>query len=230
MFYIKNSESGRKCPTPTALHPQPVADWRRLNQLHFPPDVHASMLECIGQEAIRLLDRDGPGAFEMPRSAAVAHETGHAIVGTREGFGIKAIRVFRHKFSRNKWYGLTSDNNGIWIIDPATSTPTVLARVRYLIAGEVGEALLDRECYRSGSSLDEIVISQMICASLLQERGSEFAAYDHPSKLWNLCRAQAGYIIHSNEDIARQIMRKLAYKDRLRGKQLTAIVDQVKHV
>jgi hypothetical protein len=60
----------------------------------------------------------------------------------------------------------------------------------------------------------------MICAQVLQERSSEFVGVDHPREIWNGCWRQTCVILKHNEDIARDLMRKLARTGCLRGKPL----------
>jgi hypothetical protein len=107
----------------------------------------------------------------MPRSAALAHEVSHAIVGTHEGLIIVEVKVFERD---GAWCGVTNESSN-WHIDPDnTPTETALARCRYLLAGIAGEAVLDPEHRRSGSSIDEIILVQMLCAGIWQQRRAEF--------------------------------------------------------
>ncbi|MGA8295006.1 MAG: hypothetical protein WB820_21490, partial [Rhodoplanes sp.] len=57
---------------------------------------------------------------------------------------------------------MTQHRGDIWHIDTGTPPATVLPRLYYLIAGVIGEGSFDPAGYRSGSSLDEIVIGQML--------------------------------------------------------------------
>jgi hypothetical protein len=201
---------------------------RRINHLCLPPEVDTDVIEDIEREVRRLLASEGLRAFEMLRSAAIAHEAGHAIVGRHEGLAIVQVEVFKCSGPQGEVWGGATNENAPWRIDATTPTAGVLARVRYMVAGIAGEAILDPEGYRRGSSLDEIVLSQLICVRVLQERSSEFVGVDHPHEIWSGCWRQTCVILKRNEDIARDLMRKLARTGCLRGKPLAASLRRVR--
>jgi hypothetical protein len=58
-----------------------------------------------------------------------------------------------------QWKGATIERSR-WSIGPQTPLPVCLKRICYIIAGEIGEWVLDRDNYRNGTSLDEIALSQ----------------------------------------------------------------------
>ena len=68
---------------PIHSDPQAMAAHLVLQQ-GAPPE----LLSAIEDAARNVLDRHGKTAFAAPRELAILHETGHAIVGTHEGFTI----------------------------------------------------------------------------------------------------------------------------------------------
>jgi hypothetical protein len=206
----------------------PNERWRRIVHLNLPPEIRTDVIEDIAREARRLLASEGLRAFEMPRSAAIAHEAGHAIVGRHEGLTIVQVELFKRSGPQGEVWGGATNENAPWRIDATTPTARALARVRYMVAGKAGEAILDPNGCRSASSLDEIVLPQLICARVLQERSSEFVGVDHPREIWNGCWRQTCVILKHNEDIARDLMRKLARTGCLRGKPLAASLRRVR--
>jgi hypothetical protein len=201
---------------------------RFINHLCLPPEIRTDVIEDIAREARRLLATEGLRSFEMPRSAAIAHEAGHAIVGRHQGLTIVRVEVFKRSGPQGEVWGGATNENAPWRIDTTTPTAGVLARVRYMVAGIAGEPILDPDGYRRGSSLDEIVLSQMIYVRVMQERSSEFVGVDHPHEIWSGCWWQTCVILKHNEDIARDLMRKLARTGCLRGKPLAASLRQVR--
>jgi hypothetical protein len=199
----------------------------KIGQLNMPAEVHAVVLECIQEEADRLLESQGMRAFEMPRTAAIGHETGHAIVATVEGHQVTSVKISRQiVFGMTVWTGVTNDSHGPWSITPETPTAEVLSRVRCLIAGVVGEAIYAAADYRAGSSLDEIVLAQMALDNLLQLHPDEFAVA-HPKEIWSDCLRQTASILKHNENVARDLMAKLDHSELVKGKPLRAVLRRV---
>lgn len=203
----------------------PPLGWQRFNaHIVMPEETHAAVTEVISSELRRLLDSEGLAAFAMPRSAALAHEVGHCIVGTVEGLTIVKTEISERL--PGIWCGVTNETSS-WLIENDTPTTTVLAPARYLIGGIAGEAVLDPDHRCSGSSLDEVALSQMLCAGLWQEHRAEFVDVDDPAKLWRAQWYRTCRIIKRNEDIGRDLIRKLERKGNLYGKPLAASLRRV---
>ena len=64
------------------------------------------------------------------------------------------------------WCGETNNSDGPWSITEETPVADVLSRVCFIIAGVLGEMLYARDAFRSGSSLDETVMAQMVIGGL----------------------------------------------------------------
>jgi hypothetical protein len=206
----------------------PPGGWQQFNQhIFMPPEANAYVHDCITQAAQEILASEGMQAFEMPKSAALAHEVGHCIVGTHEGLCIVEVRVFER--SAGVWCGVVNESSS-WHIDIDTPIETALARARYLVAGIAGEAVLDPVHRRSGSSVDEVILVQMLLAGIWQQRRAEFGGVDD---LGDLCRAvwlQVCCIIKHNENVAHGLMRKLERTGRVYGKPLIASLRQVENL
>jgi hypothetical protein len=163
----------------------------------------------------------------MPRSSAIAHEAGHCIIGTAEGLTITSVRIFRRDIGYGPvWCGQT-DEAAPWNFTPNTPTATMLARARYIIAGIVAEKIFDPDGVRAGSSIDEVVLSQLICDGVLMDRRDEFPGIKHPKELWSACWRQTVGILMRNADAARGLMQKLERSERLYGKPLAASLRRV---
>lgn len=114
---------------------------------------------CL-QELMKILKEEGPSAFQMPREAAVVHETGHAIVAHHEGTAVARVSVFDDGI-KGIWGGYTKFKKKNPDIDAATTpVPTILSQARIVIAGLVSEAT--SPWYHKASSIDELLVSQML--------------------------------------------------------------------
>jgi hypothetical protein len=214
---------GRRTPQQVAKFPS--AGLGQFNEhIFLPAEAHAGVHACVVEAAERVLASEGLRAFEMPRSAALAHETGHAIVGAHEGLTIVEVGVFER--AADVWSGVTTESS-TWSVDANTPTATALGRARYLIAGIAGEAVLDPDNCRSGSSLDEIVLSQALLGGIWTKRRADFADVEHPSDLWQACWQQTCCIVKLNENVGRDLIRKLERRGRLYGKPLAASLRRV---
>jgi hypothetical protein len=199
-----------------------------FNNIGLPPGLFEDVTEVIAKEAHRLLGTEGINAFDMPRSAAVAHETGHAIVGTAVGLTIVNVEIFQRTTSFGKnWCG-RNDEASSWSFGDATPTTTVLARAKYLVAGVAAEQIFDPENFRHGSSIDEIVICQAICDGVFQTRRSEFPDIAHPRELWSWCWRETCSTLIKHQDAVRALMAKLDRTECLRGKPLAATLRRVR--
>ena len=69
----------------------------------------------------------------------------------------------------------------------------------FLVAGEVGEAVLDTANYRRGTSIDEILLSQLIAAWCAENVGMA------SEERWRCVRNRTAAIIKYNETLAREL-------------------------
>ena len=195
------------------------------------PEAREAITRAITEEYARLMRQEGARAFEMPRSAACAHESGHAIVDTVLGAHVKCMRIHLcaqlSKLGIAAWGGKTicHEDTG-WHIGECTPIRDVRHRVYRLIAGAAGEAVLDPGNVRSGSSLDERVVAQLIAQALHEREGRS----GHPSKTWAECWDWVLATIKHNEETGRLLMAKLDAAKRLKGGPLNAILQRVRPI
>ena len=199
--------------------------WVRIGSMHMPADMADAVSQSIAREAQRLLATEGLRAFEMPRSAALAHETGHAVVGTAVGLEIVSVEVFKRDTPFGPAWGGETNEAAPWHFSDTTPVKVILNRIFFILAGIAGEMVLDPAECRSGSSLNEVVVAQMICAGLVQDHGAEFS---DPKEVWKTCWAKTCGIIKRNEAAALSLMRKLDRAERLHGKPLAASLRRVR--
>jgi hypothetical protein len=156
----------------------------------FPEGCPLELKDIVENATRNVFQRHGAPAFQALREAAIAHEVGHAIVGTHEGLTVKSVRVFFRKMPLlgNVWGGwyAEKDSKG-WTTGPDTSAESDLSRARIIIAGLAGEAITKLD--KPGSSLDELALSQLVgsnAAFKLHDptlSNAEYSAY--AKELWN---------------------------------------------
>jgi hypothetical protein len=116
----------------------------------------------------------------------------------------------------------------LMLVDPATDPPrNVMLRICSLIAGIVGEQVLDPADYREGSSLDEIIVSQVLAKGLGWR-----AEYQHvkPKVLWDSCWHRTAMIIRGNQKVARAVIGKLDAFGIVRRKQLGRLTTNIRRL
>lgn len=195
--------------------------------LHGDPEWLEGISAAIADETERLLAAEGLSALEMPKSAACAHEAGHAVIATALGATVTCVKIKRNRkheqiSGRPVWGGYTSGGEA-WRIERDTPADEIRRRICYIVAGLTAECVLDADGVRDSSSLDELVTAQAISAMLHDREG-----YDgHPKQTFCECWSWTATVIKWNEAIARQLMHKLDATHKVRGKPLTVILRQV---
>jgi hypothetical protein len=179
----------------------------------------------------KVLEEHGPSAFEMPREAALAHEAGHAIVGTHEGFSIRSLTISSQSGLWGGW--CVPAGAPTWTSGPDTTAQNDLRRARMVIAGLAGESLTTSR--KPGSSLDELVTSQHIAFNAARKLANpdlsipEFDAYAR--QLW---REQvfgfARAIVRKNREVFFQIIEQLHRHESVKGRTLRNILALVKRI
>src|SRR5262245_22222937 len=157
----------------------------------------------------------GLAAFEMARSSAIAHEAGHTVVGAVHGLAVSSCeitrrtipKIFRRAVGRSAWGGLTRwaqpqpfGPAGEFAVEFANvPTATVLTQIAVTIAGVVAEAVFDPDEYRDGSSIDEVLVAQVLTDQLAARLGLV------APELWDLCWRRTAAVLKHNERVARAI-------------------------
>jgi hypothetical protein len=194
------------------------------------PEGSPPELIAVIENAVRdVFQRHGPGAFWAPREAAIVHEVGHTIVGTHEGLTIQSVRVFSRP--GNAWSGWCAEEEGQWMSNPGTSAENDLSRARVVIAGLAGEAITGLD--RPGSSLDEVVVSQLLghnaAAKLHDPTLSEFHVYAERlwhEQVWGVAIA----ILRINREPFLQLAKHLQQTDKIKGGKLRSVLAQVRRI
>jgi hypothetical protein len=123
----------------------------------LPHGIPLQVMAGIENAAFDVLRRHGSDAFHAPLDAALAHETGHAVVATHEGFTIRQVTVGSRSVPGLGlvWGGRCAEAGGAWTTGPDSSVDEDLRRARVIIGGLAGETVTGLD--RPGSSLDELM-------------------------------------------------------------------------
>jgi hypothetical protein len=196
----------------------------------FPFDPPPLLVESYQNAIHEALHKHGPAAFEATREAAMTHEAGHAIVGAHEGFNIRSISIFPRGAL---WEGRCDEGVKLWASGPDTTAEDDLRRARFTIAGLVGEVLSRTD--RPGSSLDELVLSQLFAINIAAKLAPPSISEDDyqlyvprlwQERVWNVVRN----IILTNHEPFNRLANLLNEKEHVRGPKLRKVLAQVKKV
>lgn len=203
---------------------------------NLPQGAPPQLTTVIQDAVLNVLLRHGARAFEAPRHAAIAHEAGHAIVGTHEGFTIRRVTVFARSapsVGQPLWGGLCLEAGGPWTTGPDSTADEDLRRARLVIAGLAGEAITGLD--RPGSSLDELALSQLIglnAAVKLDDPNRTDVEYPrYAERLWHERVWNTTIdILYGNLEPFRQVIGHLDRHERVKGGALRKVLAQVKEI
>lgn len=193
------------------------------------PGLGKAVRERLGAIAYNIMRKHGPRAFEMPKRAAAIHEAGHVVINAILGIRntLSLIDQKRGGDGQPLWFGFT-DVAGDMLVDtpecPASFDDT-LARARATYAGIAAEDVLAGDDRREASSLDEVVMSQ-----LLAERAAELGGRDGESLWQSEVAAWCMRQIAVNQEIHGQIVTALLNRKRLKGKLLRELCVKVRSI
>jgi hypothetical protein len=197
----------------------------------LPQGTPPELMAVIEGAALKAYYEHGAAAFAAPREAAAAHEAGHAIVGTAEGFRIREIQIQSVPGSPELWGGKCIDTRGSWTTGPNTRADEDLRRARFIIAGLAGEAITGHDV--PASSLDELALSQLVGHNAavkltdLTQTDEEFSAYEQ--ELWHeQVWGEALSILRDNSEPFRQLAEYLHRHGHVDGKVLRKVLVQVR--
>jgi hypothetical protein len=235
MPYLSQPVSVRKHPSCSTNNAAAVYDgrcWKRTsiclpldddqvtiaNQTIAGPGIGRAVREALLREVERIYSENGLHAFENTKNAASLHEAGHAVVATWLGRPITKLTIKRGPLG---WCGFTHWSDDGWTIqsDDGNAREMLLDHARNLYAGFAAERLFDKD-FREGSSLDEIVMSQVSTAMV--------AGDDDPQGLWGsavhtpVCRH-----LTRNERTVRRIADYLFAHRKMEGRPLEAVLADV---
>jgi hypothetical protein len=198
-----------------------------------PPD----LITSIKDAALGVLHEHGVAAFAAPREAAIAHEVGHAIVGTHEGFTIRQINNYSRATPHFGliWSGRCEETAATWESGPHTPAEEDLRRARFAIAGLIGEVVTRFD--KPGSSLDELVLSQFLGTQAGKKLNGGYALLTEEAcsaymrQLWNeqVWKATIS-ILYANQESFHQLAGHLHQHERVKGDELRKALTQVKRI
>jgi hypothetical protein len=190
------------------------------------PGLGKAVRERFVAIAANLIQKHGLRAFEMPKRAAAIHEAGHVVINS--ALGIRTTHVSIDHVYRNGelfWIGYT-DAPDLAFLD-APNAPAgfdkLLMKARTTYAGIAAEDLFAGPDRREGSSLDEIIVSQIFTEKTASLIGVE------PERLWRedvaaWCTNQ----LWRNREVVGEIAEALMERKRLKGRALRDLWGEVK--
>jgi hypothetical protein len=175
--------------------------------------------------AADLLKKHGLRAFEMPKRAAAIHEAGHTVANA--ALGVRTTNVLIDPINRGGkllWIGFTDAPELAFLDTPSArvSFERLLARSRITYAGLAAELLFAGDDKREGSSIDELMMSQILAeqAASLVETSAERLWRDEVAT-W--CHSQ----LYRNRAAHAEIAAALMKRGRLKGKVLRELCAKV---
>jgi hypothetical protein len=192
----------------------------------FGPGLGKAVRERFVGIAAGILRKHGLRAFEMPKRAAAIHEAGHVVINSV--LGVRTTNVLIDPITRGGklfWIGYTDAPKLAFVDSPASPVgfDDILARSRITYAGIAAELLFASEDRREASSLDEILMSQ-----ILAEHAASLAGLRAP-RLWRdevaaWCTNQLCRNAKAHAGIAAALMER----KRLKGKALRDLCQKIK--
>ncbi len=191
----------------------------------FGPGLGKAVRERFVALAAGLLKKHGPRAFEMPKRAAAIHEAGHMVANA--ALGVRTTNVLIDPINRDGklyWIGYTDAPELAFLDTPATrvSFERLLARSRITYAGLAAELLFAGDDKREGSSIDEVMMSQILAEQ------AAFLVGTSAERLWRdevaaWCHMQ----LYRNRDAHAEIAAALMKRGRLKGKVLRELCAKI---
>jgi hypothetical protein len=166
----------------------------------------------------------GIKAFEDPKSAAVVHEAGHAVLCAYSGLEMRFLKVWQCKkgIQRGHWVGKFQPvEDCSWSTGPDTPPGEDLKNACTQIAGWMAEVLFDHDNLRPGSSLDEVIKARLLSSNFSHKTGA-----DPKQVLMWICSITCS-ILKKNESVVREIASILDRDGVIRREALSAILANV---
>lgn len=168
-------------------------------------------------------EQQGSRAFDDPKSSAVVHEAGHAVLYAYHGIEMKYVKVHECKkgIQRGHWVGNSETVNYKWGPGPDTLPEDDFKNACIIMAGRMAEELFDKDNRRLGSSLDEVIKVRMLSRKVSQKTGLD------PNFVMKKICVQAGSILQKNESVVHVIAKLLERNGLVRRKVLGSILAKV---
>jgi hypothetical protein len=204
------------------LHATP-ATFRHGN-LAISGDAAELVQHVVADLAHAAYQAQGPRAFEDPKSSAVVHEAGHAVLFACSGFEMRFVKVWQGKkgIRRGHWIGKGQPvEEYFWHSGPNTSPEEDFRNACIQLAGWMAEVLFDSENLRLGSSLDERTQAILAAHNISRKTGAD------PHQVGIAICAVTSSILQKNESVVREIASVLNRNGSIRGEALSAILARV---
>lgn len=177
---------------------------------------------------------EGKRAFESTKRCAAIHEAGHCVINQltadRDCKGMwwppARTRIWREPVKGMVcWLGETTSSKKAppFFVDPRTDLRGYLILALRTVGGIAAEWIFDREDYRAGSSIDEMLIAGG-CARSLQQLGIFTTADDALQSLVS----SAAKILTAHESVVRAIARALERELKVEGPALVELLREVR--
>jgi hypothetical protein len=142
------------------------------------PGIGTLVRDMLEDKVSEVFARPGSAAFDNSKGAAAIHDAGHVIVYMVQGVCVEHAHIEAHG---SGWFGYTKGRDAAFLIknDEGETAELYLHQARVLIAGVQAEEMFDPD-FRCGSSLDEVVMSQVLAvraAGLTGQRPSDQDRY-----------------------------------------------------
>jgi len=167
-------------------------------------------------EAIRC---QGLKALDCPRSAAIAHEAGHTVTCASFGEEVRSTRIWRVHVDaysgETKW-------GSEWEVTESTRPEQDFKIACCLMAGVLGEMILDSRNFRLASSADEAMNARIIASRIDEKLG--WQAGDAAGRiLWSTTSA-----LKTNDTIARAVCDELDRTESIEQPRLHELLCSIK--
>jgi hypothetical protein len=187
------------------------------------PGIGKHMRKRMDKLIVDIKRKHGQRAFEMPKRAAAIHEAGHVVVNTV--LGIKMTRSFIEELQHNGqpiWIGYTDGDLRLSGTpgNPA-SLDVALMKARATYAGIAAENLFAGDDHRHGSSLDEVLMSQVLIELHAGDDIETGRFWQNEVAAWCTCQ------LHHNRAVHAQATKALLDRRRIKGKRLRELCDKV---
>jgi hypothetical protein len=191
--------------------------------------------EKFGQALQDLATEPGiPSGVVASSLVALCHGSAGRFAGRRasrsfcwdvRGERVEKIAVWKKDGAgEHTWEGLTTKKARTFFIGLDTPIITALSHACFVIAGEVGEKVLDPDKYRAGTALDEVLFSQRIASALANRVKME------AENLWQEIRKRSWEIIAHNEPVARELIARLDRTETLQRQALRTPLEGVQKI
>jgi hypothetical protein len=189
------------------------------------PGLGKAVRERFVALAAGIMRKHGLRAFEMPKRAAAIHEAGHVVINSVLGVRTTSVVIESiHRDGKLYWIGNTSAPELAFVGTPASpvSFDAILSRSRITYAGIAAELLFAGEDRREGSSLDEIVMSQ-----ILAEQAALLVGLSAPTLWRDEVAAWCDIHLRRNRKAHTEITAALMKRGGLKGRILRELCAQV---